>query len=116
MRAAARPAEGLHGYNSSWAYEYWGMFLLNNGATILNREGTKYQINSAESLQSAEFWPFYEALPNYIPDPNFPRFTYSKGPINEQLQSIWAGTSSVKDGLNEAQKLAQPILDEALRR
>jgi ABC-type glycerol-3-phosphate transport system substrate-binding protein len=254
LKAAARPAEGVHGYNSSWAYEYWGMFLLNNGATILSKDGTKYQLNSPESLQSAEwelslaraglqkahdgsagggyaellpeakvvfqlavpnrvrrwlpqglrpgvdfgtcfyplgpkntsrtnvshgtaygfaafkdkddrkvqarllaglwaarvdsglifdrdggvppsyrhiveapdfqaeakkdaeFWPFYEALPNYIPDPNFPRFTYSKGPINEQLQAIWAGTTSVKDGLNEAQKLAQPVLDEALRR
>jgi ABC-type glycerol-3-phosphate transport system substrate-binding protein len=254
MKAAARPAEGVHGYNSAWAYEYWGMFLLNNGATILSRDGTKYQVDSAESLQSAEwelglvkaglqkghdgsasggyaellpegkvvfqlavpnrvrrwlpqglrpgidfatcfyplgpkntgktnvshgtaygfaafkdkdqrkvqarllaglwaarvdsglifdqdggvppsykhiveapdfqavakkdaeFWPFYEALPNYLPDPNFPRFTASKGPINDQLLAIWAGKTSVKDGLTEAQKLAQPVLDEALRR
>jgi ABC-type glycerol-3-phosphate transport system substrate-binding protein len=70
----------------------------------------------AVAKQDAEFWSFYEALPHYLPDPNFPRFTASKAPTNEQLQAIWAGRASVKDGLAEAQKLAQPILDEALRR
>jgi hypothetical protein len=39
-----------------------------------------------------------------------------EAPINDQLLAIWAGKTSVKDGLTEAQKLAQPVLDEALRR
>jgi hypothetical protein len=45
----------------------------------------------AVAKQDAEFWPFYEALPTYLLDPNFPRFTHSKGPINDQLQTLWAG-------------------------
>jgi hypothetical protein len=36
--------------------------------------------------------------------------------INDQLQTFWAGKTSIKDGLTEAQKLAQPVPDEALRR
>ena len=76
-------------------------------------------------VESAEFqttfkkdalsWPFHEAMPNALPWPSFPTFEKSQTAANTQLRAIWAGTTSVSDGLREAERQGQQFLDEALR-
>jgi ABC-type glycerol-3-phosphate transport system substrate-binding protein len=65
--------------------------------------------------KDAESWPFYEVLPGFIPELNFPKYWDAMAAVTKQLQTIWAGKTSVRDGLTEAQRLAQQILDESLR-
>jgi ABC-type glycerol-3-phosphate transport system substrate-binding protein len=249
LRRAARPADELFGYDSRWDHQHWAMFLLNNGATIADKDTTRLLIDSPESLEtvewklsllrsglmrphdgsqtggykewlpegkvafqfavpnrvrswrqtgiefgtcffplgpkntartnyafgsalgtavfkngdprkvqaalqaglwqtrpdagmvfaqdggvppsyrhtveSAEFqavwkkdaesWPFYEALPGFVPELNFPRYWDAMAAVTTQLQTIWAGKTSVRDGLTEGQRLAQQILDESRR-
>ena len=65
--------------------------------------------------KDAESWPFYEALPGFVPELNFPRYWDAMAAVTTQLQAIWGGKTSVRDGLTEAQRLAQQILDESRR-
>ena len=65
--------------------------------------------------KDAESWPFYEALPGFVPELNFPRYWDAMAAVTAQLQTIWAGKTSVRDGLAEGQRLAQQILDESRR-
>ncbi|HVG96691.1 MAG TPA: extracellular solute-binding protein, partial [Chloroflexota bacterium] len=60
-------------------------------------------------------WPFHEALPGSLPWPSFPTFEQAQTAANTQLKAIWSGTTSVADGLKEAERLGQQVLDEALR-
>ena len=249
LRKAARPADELFGYDSRWDHQHWAMFLLNNGASIADKDSTRLLIDSPESLETvewklglvrsglmrphdgsatggykewlpegkavfqfavpnrvrswrqtgiefgtcffplgpkntaktnyafgsalgtavfkngdsrkvqaalqaglwqsrpdagmvfaqdggvppsyrhiveatdfqavwkkdAESWPFYEALPGFVPELNFPKYWDAMAAVTAQLQAIWGGKTSVRDGLTEAQRLAQQILDESRR-
>jgi ABC-type glycerol-3-phosphate transport system substrate-binding protein len=64
--------------------------------------------------QDAQAWPFFEALPGFVPYYNFPKFWDARTAINTQLMDIWAGRVSVPDGLAEAQRQAQALLDQSL--
>lgn len=72
---------------------------------------------STAALQGTtiEYWPFMEALPGFIPYYNFPTFWDARTAINTQLQTIWAGKATVRDGLAEAQRQAQLLLDKGLQ-
>jgi multiple sugar transport system substrate-binding protein len=63
----------------------------------------------------AQTWPFFEVLPNFLPLPNFPTFERARAAVDTNIQAVWAGKASLRDGLNEAQRAAQLILDESLR-
>jgi ABC-type glycerol-3-phosphate transport system substrate-binding protein len=65
--------------------------------------------------KDTESWPFFEALPGFVPYPNFPLFWDARTAINNQLLDIWAGKSNVKDGLAEANRQAQALLDRSLK-
>jgi hypothetical protein len=62
-----------------------------------------------------EAWPFFEALPGFVPYPNFPLFWDARTAINTQLLDIWAGKTSVRDGLAEANRQAQTLLDRSIK-
>jgi sn-glycerol 3-phosphate transport system substrate-binding protein len=65
--------------------------------------------------QDNEMWPFHEVLPNAVPRPNFPAYDRAVALVDAQLGAIWAGKVSVDDGLKEAERQGQQLLDEALR-
>ena len=65
--------------------------------------------------QDNEMWPFHEVLPNAVPRPNFPAYDRAVALVDTQLGAIWAGKISVDDGLKEAERQGQQLLDEALR-
>jgi ABC-type glycerol-3-phosphate transport system substrate-binding protein len=79
----------------------------------------KHAVESAEltsALKSdADVWPFYEALPNYIPMPNFPGFAEVRSMGDTMIRDIWAQKVQVREGLNEYTRLAQQKLDEVLK-
>ncbi|MBI3974272.1 MAG: extracellular solute-binding protein [Chloroflexi bacterium] len=62
-----------------------------------------------------EVWPFYEALPSFLPYPSVPVFWDARSEINGEFVAIWAGKKSITDALNEAQRKAQQLLDQALK-
>jgi ABC-type glycerol-3-phosphate transport system substrate-binding protein len=74
-------------------------------------ESTEFQSQWKKDEQA---WPFFEALPGFVPYYNFPTFWDARAAINTQLMNVWAGKVSVKDGLAEAQRQAQLLLDKAL--
>jgi ABC-type glycerol-3-phosphate transport system substrate-binding protein len=63
----------------------------------------------------ADLWPFFEIMPNVLPFANGPKSQEERTIIDEQLRAIWKGDMSVRDGLGEAQRQAQRLLDESLR-
>ena len=65
--------------------------------------------------KDAEMWPFHEVLPNAVPRPNFPTYDRAVAAVDAQLGAIWAGKISVDDGLKEAERQGQLLLDESLR-
>jgi ABC-type glycerol-3-phosphate transport system substrate-binding protein len=67
----------------------------------------------AKWQKDTESWPFFEALPGFVPYPNFPLFWDARTAINTQLLDIWAGKTSVRDGLAEANRQAQALLDRS---
>jgi ABC-type glycerol-3-phosphate transport system substrate-binding protein len=86
-----------------------------NGLTAAYRHVVESPEFKARWQRDAEQWPFYEVQPNFIPYPNFPGFTDALALADQQLRDIWAGKTSVRDGLAEVQRQAQRLLDEALR-
>lgn len=67
----------------------------------------------AEYKSDAQTWPFFEVLPNFLPFPNFPTFPEAEPLIDAQLKNIWAGKATAKEGMDEAQRQAQRLLDQA---
>ena len=65
--------------------------------------------------KDAEMWPFHEVLPNAVPRPNFPNYDRAVAAVDAQLNAIWAGKVSVDDGLKEAERQGQLLLEESLR-
>ena len=68
----------------------------------------------ADYKSDAQTWPFFEVLPNFLPFPNFPTFPEVERLLDVQLRNIWAGQTTVKEGMDEAQRQTQPLLDQAL--
>jgi hypothetical protein len=56
-----------------------------------------------------------EVLPNFIPYPAFATFSEARAAVDEEFGKIWAGQTSLNAGLEEAQRRAQQLLDEALK-
>lgn len=73
-------------------------------------EATAFQ---TEFKKDAEMWPFFELLPNFQPFPSSPAYAKVEAIVDAQLQAIWAGATSPREGLREAQRQVQPLLDEA---
>lgn len=81
------------------------------------RPSYKYVIEDAafqaEYKKDEQTWPFFEVLPNFLPLPNFPTFPEAEPLIDAQLNAIWAGTVTPREGMEEAQRQAQRLLDQA---
>jgi ABC-type glycerol-3-phosphate transport system substrate-binding protein len=54
MRRAAKPPD-VWGYNTAWQTAYQRMFAGSNGATFLNKEGTKVVLTSPENVDAVQF-------------------------------------------------------------
>ncbi len=91
-----------------------GMILAEGGDPPSYRHVVEAPEFQARWRKDAENWPFIEALPGFVPYYNFPTFWDARAAINTQLMDIWAGKQSVRDGLAEAQRQAQVLLDKAL--
>jgi multiple sugar transport system substrate-binding protein len=99
---AAKPESGL-------------LFARDAGTPPSYRSVVESAAFQAEMKKDAESWPFYEVLPNFIPYPAFATFSEARAAVDEEFGKIWAGQSSLNAGLDEAQRRAQQLLDEALK-
>ena len=70
---------------------------------------------NTELKKDEQTWPFFEVLPNFLPFPNFPTFPEAEPLIDAQLKNVWAGKVTAKEGMDEAQRQAQRLLDQALQ-
>lgn len=75
-------------------------------------ENSEFQ---AQLKRDTDLWPFYEVMPNLLQFANGPASAEERASIDTQLRAIWGGKVSARDGLNEAQRIAQGLLDESLR-
>jgi ABC-type glycerol-3-phosphate transport system substrate-binding protein len=79
----------------------------------------KQVIESAEFQgqlkRDTDLWPFYELMPNVLPFANGPASEQERAAIDTQARAIWAKRTSVREGLNEMQRVAQGLLDESLK-
>lgn len=67
----------------------------------------------AEFKKDAGHWPFFDLLPHFVPFPSTPAFDPVDTMVTAKLRDIWAGKSSARDGLREANRLTQLLLDAA---
>jgi ABC-type glycerol-3-phosphate transport system substrate-binding protein len=79
----------------------------------------KYAVASA-SLQdylknNPDTGVFYQGLSSFLPYPPVPAFEDVRAEIDKHLLDIWAGKVSARDGLAEAQRIAQLIADAAAK-
>jgi ABC-type glycerol-3-phosphate transport system substrate-binding protein len=91
-----------------------GMLLADGGDPPSYKHVVESPEFQAKWKPDAQNWPFMEALPGFVPYYNFPTFWDARTAINNQLMDIWAGKQSVRDGLAEAQRQAQALLDKGL--
>jgi len=93
-----------------------GMVLLRDGGVLPSYksivEAPSFQ---AEWKKDADNWPFVEALAGFQPFPGFPTFEEARNAVLKHWQNIWAGRTSVNDGLNEGQREAQQIIDRGMQ-
>lgn len=75
-------------------------------------ESTEFE---AAYKKDSESWPFFGAVSGFVPYPNFPSFWDARSVINDQLLAVWAGKTSIRDGLAEANRQAQLLLDKDLK-
>jgi ABC-type glycerol-3-phosphate transport system substrate-binding protein len=86
-----------------------------NGLTAVYRHVVDSAEFKARWQTDAEQWPFYAVQANFHPYPSFPGFDELRSTADARLKDIWAGKTSVRDGLAEIQRLGQQLLDQALR-
>jgi ABC-type glycerol-3-phosphate transport system substrate-binding protein len=99
---AAKPESGL-------------LFARDAGTPPSYRSVVEAAAFQAELKKDAASWPFYEVLPNFIPFPAFATFAEARAAVDEEYNKIWSGQTSLNAGIEESQRRAQQLLDEALR-
>lgn len=94
---------------------------LDSGLIYAKEAGTppsyKYVVD-APALQdylksNPESAVFYQGLPSFLPFPPVPSFEDVRAEIDKHLVDIWSGKTSARDGLAEAQRAGQQIMDAA---
>jgi multiple sugar transport system substrate-binding protein len=91
------------------------LFARDSGTPPSYRSVVEAPAFQAEVRKDAASWPFYEALPNFVPYPAFATFAEARAAVDEELGRIWAGQTSLNTGLDEAQRRAQQLLGQALQ-